>query len=109
MFFYLIGCTCSTEITLSNHSTINQDVEIANKKGIVSNFLLTPNSVSSYYSENFDGTTIKFKSILPDYIYKAVDVDHWFGENHKFQISIQSDTIKFNGYQFFYWRSEKIK
>jgi hypothetical protein len=88
---------------------MNQVVEIADKNGNISNFMLTPKSDSTYYSEHFFGTTINFKSILPDFIYIAEDVDHWFAKNHKFQISIQSDTIKFNDYQFFYWRSEKIK
>ena len=109
MIFFMIGCTCTTEITLSNDSTINQVVEIADKNGGVSNFILQPMADSTYYSENFFGTAIRFKSILPNYIYTARDVDHWFPQNHKFQISIQNDTIKFNGYEFFYWESEILK
>ena len=107
---FLYGCgTCSIDISFSNDTSVRQEIEITNKNGSVSNFILDSKSDSSYHSDYFMGTKIQFKNQLPNYIFETVDTDHWFGQNHKFYVSIQSDTIKFNDFEFFYWRSEKIK
>ena len=104
IILFTYGCgTCSTEIIFSNNSQSNQSIEITNENGNVTNFVLVPTSDSTYYSEHFSGTTIKFSSLLPRYIYKAEDVDHWFSQNHKFQISIQNDSIRFKDFGEFYW------
>ena len=108
LFLLTYGCgTCSTEITFVNNSDNNQEVEITDKNNDVEDIELNPISDSTYYSNYFIGTEIRFKSLFPGYIYKAVDVDHWFGKNHKFYIIIQNDTIRFKDSGNFYWRVTK--
>jgi len=91
------GSTCGLFLQFHNDTPTQQQIEISNESKVVEIFLLSPARDTTYTSEQYVGTSIRFLTLFPDSIYASREVDHWFATVHKGVVEIQDSIILFSG------------